>query len=113
MSSRVLPVAAYVCMRIIDRPVVEVFGLVLAILNDPHSGRPTPAHPSLDAMSRSTSFSDTGLPGYPSAAAIDAGMLSTTGVRANEVGSGTRSAPAAAATRSVHSVDAGDHTTGQ
>src|SRR4051812_21740682 len=96
-----------------DRPVVDVFGLVLEILNDPHTGFPTLPQPCGSEQSVSISVMLMGSSGQPSARAMASGIPNTTGVRVNDSGSPTRAGEAAAATRSVHTVDAGDHSVGQ
>ena len=55
VRSAVLPAASYDCMRIADSPVVEVFGLVLEILNEPQMGLPTLPQPFGSAQRRSRS----------------------------------------------------------
>ena len=45
VRSAVLPDASYDCIRIAESPVVEVFGFVFEILNEPHSGLPTLPQP--------------------------------------------------------------------
>ena len=53
-----------------------------------------------------------GLSGQPSARAIRSGIASTTGVVANDCGSGTSAWPCESATSAVQVVDAGDQITG-
>src|SRR6478735_2855525 len=113
VRSAVLPDASYDCIRIADSPVVEVFGLVLEILNEPHSGLPTLAQPAGSEHRRSKSEIPISAPGQPSARAMVSGTPNTTGVWVNDSGSPTRFGDAAAATRSVHTVEAGDHMLGQ
>ncbi len=112
VRSAVLPDASYDCIRIAESPVVEVFGLVLEILNEPHSGLPTLAQPAGSAQRRSRSEIPISAPGQPSARAIVSGTPNTTGVWVNDTGSPTRAGEAAAATRSVHTVEAGDQRLG-
>ncbi|MNI65046.1 hypothetical protein D3C73_1205280 [compost metagenome] len=97
----------------VDSPVVEVFGFVFEILKAPQMSLPTLPQPSGSWQSCDRSVMLIGLSGQPSAFAIGSGMPNTTGVRVNDAGSPTRFADAAAATRSVHTVEAGDHSVGQ
>src|SRR6478609_5315049 len=113
VRSEVLPDASYDCIRIVESPVVEVFGLVFEILNEPHSGLPTLPQPSGSAQSFAKSAMPIWAPGQPSALAIVSGTPKTTGVWVKDSGSPTREGDAAAATRSVHTVEAGDHIVGQ
>jgi hypothetical protein len=53
-----------------------------------------------------------GSSGQPSARAMASGIPNTTGVRVKDSGSPTSAGEAAAATRSVHTVEAGDHSVG-
>src|SRR5687767_4827427 len=99
-------------MSMADRPVVEVFGFVFEILNDPHTGLPTLPQPCGSEHSFSMSVMLMGLSGQPSARAMASGIPNTTGVRVKDSGSPTSAGEAAAATRSVHTVEAGDHRVG-
>ena len=107
-----MPVASYDCMRIVERPVVEVFGFVFEILNAPQMSLPTLPHPAGSWQRFSRSVMLIGVFGQPSAVAIGSGIPNTTGVRVNDFGSPTSPGDAAAATRSVQTVDAGDQSVG-
>src|SRR3954451_24459255 len=109
----VLPAASYDCMRIAESPVVDVLGLVFEILNEPQTDLPTLPHPSGSAHKPSMSLMLMASSGHPRARAMGSGIPNTTGVRVNDAGSPTSDGDAAAATRSVQTVDAGDHSVGQ
>ncbi len=113
VSASVLPDASYDCIRIADSPVVDVFGLVFEILNEPHTDLPTLPQPSGSEHSCSRSVMLMALSGQPRARAMGSGIPNTTGVCVNDFGSPTSDGEAAAATRSVQTVDAGDHSVGQ
>ena len=95
-----------------ESPVVDVLGLVFEILNDPHTSLPTLPQPAGSTHSCSMSVMLIGASGQPSAVAMASGIPNTTGVRVNDSGSPTSAGDAAAATRSVHTVEAGDQRVG-